>query len=126
MSKQLDSIINRVPRATPGQAPAPLTVVPQPTAAAEAAPEAARPAAAASKPKRGEGKAARPAPTTEAGVKPTESEVPIAAVVPVSLRKAIMLRAVEQDLTLRGIILQGLQAIGFDISDDMIRDRRTK
>lgn len=127
MSKQLNDIMSRVPAATPRtvkalEASPALTIVPQavpPVGEPPAAPEAIP--AAAPKAKRAE-ETAKPAKVAQAA--PAEREQPLQAYVPASVRKAVVMHAAANDMTTRSIILQGLRAIGFDISDDQIRDRR--
>jgi hypothetical protein len=126
MSKQLSDIMSRVPAATPRPAkplePAPvLTVVTSPAAEPGLPAEALRPTA---KPKRGEGAGTPTKPVKVTRVAAGEPEQALQANVPVSIRKAVIRRAAEDDTTVRSLILQGLKAIGFDISDDQIRDRR--
>ncbi|MEM7620022.1 MAG: hypothetical protein AAF228_06105 [Pseudomonadota bacterium] len=44
--------------------------------------------------------------------------------IPKSVRKQIRNRAVDEDTSARHLILLGLQSIGFDVSEDALRDRR--
>lgn len=53
-----------------------------------------------------------------------EPERAIQAYVPVSIAKALNMRAVQEDVTVRTLILQGLKAIGFDVPEEDLRDRR--
>lgn len=134
-SKQLESIMGRVVKATPAptsapalsvvaaapaptEAPAPKEVQPEPETAPAQQPKAA-------KAKR-EGRAQEPKAKAEASDKAPalEPERSIQAYVPLSIAKAINIRAAEEDATVRSIILQGLKAIGFEISDEQVRDRR--
>ena len=48
----------------------------------------------------------------------------IQAYVPVSIAKALNMRAAQEDVTVRTLILQGLKAIGFDVPEEDLRDRR--
>jgi hypothetical protein len=61
-----------------------------------------------------------------ATVKAPEPQKSIQAYVPVSVDRALRLRAAEEGTTTRNIILQGLKAIGFDVPEEEMRDRRVK
>ncbi|BCH05674.1 hypothetical protein MesoLj131b_76730 (plasmid) [Mesorhizobium sp. 131-2-5] len=125
MSKQLESIMKRMPVATP---PAALKVVMPQVEATEPQPEtkpedasrapASPPTAKKTGAKR---EAVKQAATAPAAAEPERS---IQAYVPLSIAKALNMRAAEEDVTVRTLILQGLQAIGFEISPEQIRDRR--
>ena len=94
MSKQLDSILGRVPNATPGQ-----------NAKASESPAAQL--------------ASTPPPTLK-----REVERPLQAMVPATVERAVKIRAAEEGTTVRTLILRGLKAIGVDVSDEELRDRR--
>lgn len=109
-SKQLDSILSKVTTATPvpqtvKPAPAktpPAEVVPMPKA--ETAPE-------------------KPA----AKVKPkAEPQKSVQAYVPASIDRALRVRAAEEGTTTRNLLLQGLKAIGFDVPEEELRDKRSR
>jgi len=135
-SKQLESIMGRVVKATPAPAlsvvaAAPAPVISEPVVeAAKPQPEAPKlQQVAAPQPKaakaKGEGRVVEPKTIAEPAKAPAaEPERAIQAYVPVSVAKAINIRAAQEDATVRSIILQGLQAIGFEISDEQVRDRR--
>ena len=135
MSKQLDSILGRATRATPEP-------VATPDLASAGAGEGARalqarvaetvepkevPARTAkvkTKPKA----AKTSAPMTETPERPAEAmaepQRPIQAVVPVSVARALAVKAAMEDTTVRGLILRGLAAIGLDVPEEECRDRR--
>ena len=145
MSKQLDSILGRATRATPE----PRTAL-EPPASAEAVPgegEGARalqarvaetvqspPAAqkrtakVKTKPKATPLSAAAPQPAHDIPERPAEAmaepQRPIQAVVPVSVARALAVKAAMEDTTVRDLILRGLAAIGLDVPEDECRDRR--
>lgn len=141
MSKQLESIMGRVVAATPAMRksePAPdasvpaLSIVPAapepaqpPAIAVEPAPATQIAPAPAAKAKRGQGApTAVPKPPKAEEPVTAEADVPLQAYVPASIRKAVLIHAATHDTTTRALILKGLQAIGFEISDEQIRDRR--
>jgi len=51
-------------------------------------------------------------------------EVTLSFPVPEALHHALKLRALQERTTARAMVLQGLKAIGFEISDDELTDRR--
>jgi hypothetical protein len=53
-----------------------------------------------------------------------EAERPPQAVVPASVERAVKIRAAEEGTTVRTLILKGLKAIGVDVSEEKLRDRR--
>ena len=66
-------------------------------------------------------------PESPIAVKPStavEPQRPIQAHVPASVARAVMIRAAEEGTTVRTIILQGLRAIGIDVPEAEIRDKR--
>jgi hypothetical protein len=94
MSKQLDSILGRATNATPGPK--------------EKAPDV---------------------PATQLVSAPTpafkrEAERPLQAMVPATVERAVKIRAAEEGTTVRTLILRGLKAIGVDVSEEELRDRR--
>ncbi len=95
MSKQLDSILGRVTNATPSTDRGAMPEAPAPRLVSV-------PALA---PKR-------------------EAERPLQAMVPASVERAVKIRAAEEGTTVRTLILKGLRAIGVDVSEEELRDRR--
>ena len=145
MSKQLDSILGRATRATPEPRTAPEP--PMPAEAMSGGGEGARalqarvaetvqspPAAqkraakAKTKPKATDPSAAAPEPAHDIPERPAEAmaepQRPIQAVVPVSVARALAVKAAMEDTTVRDLILRGLAAIGLDVPEDECRDRR--
>lgn len=146
MSKKLDSILGRVTTATPRAAPVAETVEPADDArarqaaleAAVAAPEQARstaapkrhrkatpvpPSVASDAPATNVPEPAAPEPAAPEPAAP-EPQRPVQAIVPVSIARALAVRAAVEDTTVRTLILQGLQAIGLDVPEAELRDRR--
>ena len=95
MSKQLDSILGRATNATPSPDRGTMLDAPAPRSIAVPAPT----------PKR-------------------EAERPLQAMVPASVERAVKIRAAEEGTTVRTLILKGLKAIGVDVSEEELRDRR--
>ena len=56
--------------------------------------------------------------------KAVEPEVPLIVTVPDSVKQAVSMMAASQRLTNRSIVLMGLQAVGIDVPDDVMKDRR--
>ena len=102
-SKQLDSILSKVTTATPAARPTPVQATPaEVVPMAETVPE-------------------KPA----AKVKPkAEPQKSIQAYVPAAIDRALRVRAAEEGTTTRNLLLQGLKAIGFDVPEDEMRDKR--
>lgn len=99
MSKQLDSILSRATTTTPRkQAPMPDN---------KRDPEPAKVAISMQAPK-----------------PPAEPQKSINVYVPVSVAKALNVKAAEEESTVRSLVLRGLKQIGISIPDDEIRDRR--
>lgn len=99
VSKQLDSILGKVTTATPATKAAPKgEIVNLPTAETV-------------KPVTGKAKAAEP-------------QKSVQAYVPASVDRALRMRAAEEGTTTRTLLLQGLKAIGFDVADEEMRDKR--
>ena len=96
MYKQLDSILGRVTNATPG-----------PKERASEAPASQLVSAPIS------------TPTSK-----REAERPLQAMVPATVERAVKIRAAEEGTTVRTLILRGLKAIGVDVSEEELRDRR--
>src|SRR5215203_4978967 len=94
MSKQLDSILGRATNATP---------IPK-----GKTPEANVPQLVST-----------PTPNLK-----REAERPLQAMVPASVERAVKIRAAEEGTTVRTLILKGLKAIGVDVSEEELRDRR--
>lgn len=112
-SKQLESILGRVTSATPKpqpRAPEPATP-PPPESAVVTLPLTAD-------------KKTKPAKAPTPQPRKAEPERAIQAYVPVSIAKALNMRAAQEDVTVRTLILQGLKAIGFDVPEQDLRDRR--
>lgn len=119
-SKQLDSILGKFTSATPSTASVGQGAQPPAPAKALAVPESAE--VADLKPVRPKASKAPPAePVAEAA---RELQKSVQAYVPVSLVRALNIRAAEDGTTVRSLLLQGLKSIGFSVSDDEIRDRR--
>ena len=53
-----------------------------------------------------------------------EAERPLQAMVPATVERAVKIRAAEEGTTVRTLILKGLKAIGVDVSEEELRDRR--
>lgn len=53
-----------------------------------------------------------------------EKEVPIQVMVPSDIHKQVALIGVENRESIRTIVLRGLKAIGVDVPDDQLVDRR--
>ncbi|MQW85975.1 hypothetical protein [Sinorhizobium saheli] len=112
-SKQLESILGRVTTATPATRTQPKPAAEEPKAAVVPLP-AAEPAPAPEKPAR------KPA------AKKPEPQKSVQAFVPASIDRALKIKAAQDGTTVRNIILQGLKAIGFDVPEDELRDKRGK
>jgi hypothetical protein len=70
----------------------------------------------------------RPAvePKAAVGAKAREPQKSIQAFVPASVDRALRMKAAEEGTTTRNLILRGLKAIGFDVADEELRDKRGK
>jgi hypothetical protein len=55
-----------------------------------------------------------------------EPEVQFSFSMPASVRKALAVRAVEVDMTMRGFILSALRERGIEVDDEVIADARRK
>lgn len=112
-SQQLEGILGRATTATPKPAP----TVPVPMAAVVTlqqpvvATSESKPEPVKAKPK--------PAPKVE----PQKS---VQAIIPASIERALKMKAAEEGTTVRNIILRGLKAVGFDVPDVELRDKRAK
>lgn len=53
-----------------------------------------------------------------------EKEVPIQVMVPSDIHKQVALIGVENRESIRTVVLRGLKAIGVDVPDDQLVDRR--
>jgi len=53
-----------------------------------------------------------------------EKEVPIQVMVPSDIHKQVALISVENGESIRTVVLRGLKAIGVDVPDDQLVDRR--
>ncbi|MDV4159307.1 hypothetical protein [Rhizobium brockwellii] len=113
-SKQLEGILGRVTTATPTA-----------KAAAQAAPQPAPSTADVVKMPASETRAPRQI-APKAIVKKAEPQKSVQAFVPASIDKALRIKAAEEGTTTRTIILRGLKAIGFDVPEDELRDKRSK
>src|SRR4051812_7268519 len=95
MSKQLDSILGKATNATPGADKGKMPDAPAPRLVSA------------------------PTPTLK-----REAERPLQAMVPATVERAVKIRAAEEGTTVRTLILKGLKAIGVDVSEEELRDRR--
>ena len=114
-SKQLSGILNRAIAPTPKVA-----LQPQPEPEIVQAPEPTPTADILTLPK-------VEAPTRAAKAKPepvVEPQRPIQAYVPASLAKALNVRAAEEGVTVRTLILQGLKSMGLPVPEAELRDKR--
>lgn len=123
-SKQLDSILGRVTTATPAMKAAGTPMAKAESASAEVVSlptpvkevKVEKPKAAVSKPE-----------TVKQPVeKKAEPQKSIQAFVPASVERALRMKAAEEGTTYRTLVLRGLKAIGIDVPDDELRDRRGK
>ncbi len=110
-STQLEGILSRAtsttPKATPQEATADVVKL-----------EAAKTAEHAPAPKKIKAK--------EEEVPTREKQLPVQVEVPESVERALKIRAATDRTTTRNLILQGLRAIGFEVSDEEMRDRRKR
>jgi hypothetical protein len=53
-----------------------------------------------------------------------EKEVPIQVMVPSNIRKQVALMGVENGESIRTVVLRGLKAIGVEVPDNQLVDRR--
>lgn len=113
-SKQLDSILSKVTTTTPSKAATPALVAVKPEPATAEVVHIAAPEPQAEKPAR------KPA------AKKVEAQKSVQAFVPASIDKALRMKAAEEGTTTRNIILRGLKAIGFDVPEEELRDKRSK
>lgn len=109
MSKQLESILQRVPKA-----------MIEPTSAVQAKSETAPQLAGVNV-----GPQQRP-PSAPAAIatQPREKDVSLGIEVPASVKRAVNIHAATEGVTNRTILLRALQAIGLDVPREEIRDRR--
>jgi hypothetical protein len=113
-SKQLESILGRATTATPRQTqPKTLAVVNDEVPVQKEPPQ--------SESTQKEIRTAKQ--QTDALIK-QERQKSIQAFVPASVARAINIKAAEEDTTVRTIILQGLRALGMEVADAELRDRR--
>ena len=98
-SKQLSALIRKAP---------PATVQDDEPEAVESAPESVR--------------------VTPAAVKknPMEQEVPIQVKIPISIQKQLYHLGVEEGVSLRTLILRGIQSLGIEVPKDELNSRRRK
>ena len=129
-SKQLSSILASAPKATPAP---PLAVVATPKATETAAPAIAPVMPAEEQPKaeapikvKREATPKAEKPVAPAAEPEMEEERSLQAYVPKSIHRAVAMRAAADGVTTRAVILQGLKAIGIEISEAQLRDRRVK
>jgi hypothetical protein len=98
-SKQLSSLLRKAPPATvPEDEPEALVITPEPIARAK--PAAAR--------------------------KPPEPEVPIQVKIPRSIQKQLYHMSVEEEVSLRTLILRGIQSLGIEVPTKELNSRRRK
>jgi hypothetical protein len=95
MSKQLESILQRAPRATVLAEPAPTVAIVQPKQ-----------------------------PTEHKAPARTDRDVSLGVEVPESVKRALKIKAATEGITNRALLLQALQRIGIAVPDDEVRDRR--
>lgn len=110
-STQLEGILSRATSTTPKAAPQATTadvVKLEPAKAVEPAPA----------PKKVKAK--------EEEAPAREKQLPVQVEIPESVERALKIRAATDRTTTRNLILQGLQAIGFEVSDEEMRDRRKR
>lgn len=110
-STQLEGILSRATSTTPKPAPQAATadvVKLDPVKTAEPAPA----------PKKAKAK--------EEEAPAREKQLPVQVEIPESVERALKIRAATDRTTTRNLILQGLRAIGFDVSDEEMRDRRKR
>jgi|GEM_PF-3004910 len=113
-SKQLEGILGKVTTTTPAK---PVVQAPAAIKAEPATAEIVRmPAAETSVEK----------PVRKPSAKKVEPQKSVQAFVPASIDKALRMKAAEEGTTTRNIILRGLKAIGFDVPEDELRDKRSK
>lgn len=55
-----------------------------------------------------------------------EREVAIQVMVPPAVHKQVALMSVQQGESMRAVVLRGLRAIGVEVPDDQIMDRRSR
>ncbi|GEC36490.1 hypothetical protein JOH52_000807 [Sinorhizobium meliloti] len=58
------------------------------------------------------------------GEVPAEKEVPLQVMVPSSVRRQVALLCAERGESMRTVVLRGLQAVGVDIAETELVDRR--
>ncbi|HYD98570.1 MAG TPA: hypothetical protein VEH84_04245 [Alphaproteobacteria bacterium] len=58
------------------------------------------------------------------GAAPPDEDISVAFRLPKYVAKALKRAAVDRELTQRQIVLQGLRAVGLDVRDEDLRDRR--
>jgi propanediol dehydratase small subunit len=104
MSKQLESILSRAPRATVGLE----VVVPSKNEQPVQPPRQETPSAET------------PAAAAAARVR----DVSLGIEVPESVKRAVAMKAATEGITNRTVLLRALQAAGIDVPEDELRDRR--
>jgi hypothetical protein len=98
-SKQLSSLMRKTPPATvPDDEPEAKEITPEPVRAAP----------------------------TAAKKKPVEPEVPIQVKIPISIQKQLYHLGVEEGVSLRTLILRGIQSLGIEVPKDELNSRRRK
>jgi hypothetical protein len=114
-SKQLEGILGKVTTTTPSKsaASAPAAVNSGPATA-----EVVRMLAAV--------EPQAEIPSRKPASKKIEAQKSVQAFVPASIDKALRMKAAEEGTTTRNIILRGLKAIGFDVPEEELRDKRSK
>lgn len=63
-------------------------------------------------------------PASEAERKHTQREVPIQVMVPEGVRRQVALMSADRGENIRTVVLRGLRAIGIDIPESELADRR--
>src|SRR6476620_8263326 len=100
-SKQLSSLLRKAP---------PATVLEDELEAIEIVPEPAERAKRAAAKKK----------------KPPEPEVPIQVKIPRSIQKQLYHMSVEEEVSLRTLILRGIQSLGIEVPKEELNSRRRK
>lgn len=58
------------------------------------------------------------------GAAPTDKDVPLQVMIPTSVRRQVALLCAERGESMRTVVLRGLRAVGVDIADTELVDRR--
>jgi hypothetical protein len=99
-SKQLSSLLRKAPPATvPEDEPEAIEIAPEPVVRTKPA---------------------------EAEKKTSEPEVPIQVKIPRSIQKQLYHMSVEEEVSLRTLILRGIQSLGIEVPKEELNSRRRK